>query len=149
MIDRAAVLELMEAPPVVYFATVDGREPRIRALENLRSPQRYPGSAGFCRGEGFTCYFSTSIASGKIREIRSNPAVAAYYCNPARSHGAMLSGQAEVVDDAELKRALWSDTWRIYWSGPDDPDYVVVRVRAEDVRGWWGTNPFVLPRSAW
>jgi len=149
MIDRNAVLELMDGSPVVFFATVEGHAPRIRALENLRRQDRYPEASHFCRGEGFTCYFSTSGASGKVREIRSNPSVAAYYCDPAQVHGATVSGEAEVLTDPGLKRALWSDAWGIYWKGWEDPDYVVVRLKARDIRGWWGTNPFTLERSDW
>ncbi|HEX9105833.1 MAG TPA: pyridoxamine 5'-phosphate oxidase family protein [Longimicrobiales bacterium] len=147
MTDRAAVLEMMEGCPVVYFATVDGTEPRIRALENLRRPDRYPELSGFCGEQGFTCYFTTSVASDKVRQLRANPAAAAYFCDPAHVHSAMVTGKAEVLDDPELRRRLWSDLWRIYWTGWDDPDYIVVRLTAEDVRGWWGTSAFALERS--
>lgn len=149
MTDRNAVLELMEGAPVVYFATVEGVQPWVRALENLRRPDRYPGPSRFCRDEGFTCYFTTSVASGKVRDMRSNPRVAAYYCDPSRVHGVTVSGDAEVLADPELKAALWSDDWRVYWSGPDDPDYVVVRVAPTAIRGWWGTSPFTLDRGDW
>ncbi len=141
MTTRESVLDLMTASAAVFLANTDGGAPRIRALENLR---RNPRSAEFCRAEGFTCYFATSAASGKVRELRANPAAAAYYCDPTQVHGVTISGRVEVLDDLELRRALWRDPWSIYWRGPEDPDYVVLRLVPDDVRGWWGTVPFAL-----
>jgi general stress protein 26 len=143
MIDRQSVLQLMNESEAVYLATVSGMGPRIRALVNLRRSDLYPGPSEFCRKDGFTVYFSTSKSSGKAREIRENPSVAAYYCDPRKVHGAMLSGQVEILTDPEVKRALWSDQWLIYWrGGVSDPDYVVLRLKPVEVTGWWGTVPF-------
>jgi general stress protein 26 len=144
MIDREAVLKLMEESAAVYLATADGADPRIRALVNLRRRDLYPGPSEFCRSQGGVVYLSTSGASGKVREIRANPQVAVYYCDPGSVHGISLSGRMEVLSDPELKRALWSDAWLIYWQGPDDPDYVVLRMKPTDARGWWGTQPFQI-----
>jgi general stress protein 26 len=142
IIDREAVLKLMDESAAVYLATVDGAVPRIRALVNLRRRDQYPGPSGFCRRQGGTVYLSTSGASSKVREIRANPAVAVYYCDPGSVHGISLSGRMEVLSDPALKRALWDDNWRIYWpTGPDDPDYVVLRMKPTGAAGWWGTRP--------
>ncbi len=141
MKDRA--LALMDGAAAVYLATAEGGRPRIRAMVNLRRRDLYPGAAAFCRGQGFTVYFSTSLASGKVREIRANPAVAVYYCDPEKFHGVMLAGEMEVLCDAGLKETLWSDDWRIYWpAGPGDPDYVVLRLKPARAEGWRGTAPF-------
>jgi len=144
MIDREAVLKLMEESAAVYLATVDGGDPRIRALVNLRRQDLYPGPSEFCRSQGGTVYLATSGACSKVREIRANPQVAVYYCDPSSVRGISLSGRMEVLSDPELKCALWSDAWRIYWQGPDDPDYVVLRMKPTGAVGWWGTQPFQL-----
>lgn len=144
MIDKDAFLKLMDESPAVYLATVDGRDPRIRALVNLRRRDLYPSASEFCRTQGGTVYLSTSAASSKVREIRANPQVAVYYCDPSSVHGISLSGRMEVLSDPNLKRALWSDDWRIYWEGPGDPDYVVLRMKPTGAVGWWGTEPFEI-----
>ena len=141
MIDREAVLALMEESAAVYLATVDGAVPRIRALVNLRRRDQFPGPSEFCRREGRTVYLSTSAASSKVREIRANPEATVYYCDPGSVRGISLSGRMEVLTDPGLKRALWSDSWRVYWAGPDDPDYVVLRMEPTGAEGWWGTGP--------
>lgn len=141
---HAEVLEMMNEAEAVYLATVSGGAPRIRALVNLRRRDRYPSACEFCRKEGFTSYFSTSGASGKVRDIRVDSCVAVYYSNPRRTRGVELRGRMEILTDPALKRALWRDEWGIYWRGADDPDYVVLRLKPSDAAGWWGTAPFRL-----
>ncbi len=140
---REEALALMDRSAAVYLATLDGARPRIRAMVNLRRADRYPGPAAFCRGQEFTVYFGTSAASGKVREIRANPAVSVYYCEPEEFHGLTLSGEMEILDDAGLKETLWDDGWRVYWpAGAQDPDYVVLRLKAARAEGWRGAAPF-------
>ncbi len=137
MVAREDVLALMSGADAVYLATVADGRPRVRALLNLRRADRYPGPSAFCRDAGFTCFVATSAASGKIRELRANPEVSFYYADPAQTHGVELRGRAEIETDPELKRSLWDESWRLFWSGPEDPDYVVVRLRPAEVTGWW------------
>jgi general stress protein 26 len=142
MIDRDAALEMMSEAEAVYLATVSDGAPRVRALVNLRRRDR--SSCDFCRREAFTSYFSTSAASGKVRDIRANSSVAVYYSNPDKTRGIELRGHMEIVSDQDLKKALWQDEWSIYWRGADDPDYVVLRLKPVHAAGWWGTAPFRL-----
>lgn len=145
MIDKESALGVMDQADAVYLATVSGASPRIRAMLNLRRQDLYPGAGEFCRKQGFTSYFATSIASGKVGEIRGNPAVAVYYCDPGKTRGIELSGHMEILTDPELKKALWQDRWLIYWpAGAGDPDYVVLRLEPTRATGWWGTTPFCL-----
>jgi general stress protein 26 len=143
MVGKRQVLELMDEAEAVYLATVGEKGPRIRALVNLRRRDLYPGPSEVCRTGNFSAFFSTSAASDKVREVRANPDVALYYCKPEQFHGVMLAGRMEILTDAALKRALWCDDWRIYWpGGADEPDYVVLRFKADEVTGWWGSTPF-------
>ena len=145
MIDKPHVLALMDATEVVYLATISEKGPRLRALVNLRRTDLYPGPSRTARADDFTVYLSTSRASDKVHEITADPRVSAYYSEPRNYRGVMLCGAAEVLDDPALKEALWSEDWRIYWpDGPANPDYVVVRLRPDEIRGWWGSEPFAI-----
>jgi len=145
MPDRNDVLKLMDGADAVFLATVGDDGPSIRALVNLRREDRYPDASRIARAAGFTVFLSTSLDSNKVRDIRADPRVALYYCDARSFHGATLSGRAEVVDDAELKKALWSWDWRIYYPrGPGDPNYAIVRITTETVTGWWSGRPFRL-----
>lgn len=143
MIGRAALLPLMDNAETVYLATVAGSAPRIRALENLRRADRYPGASDFCRAAGFTLYFATSRSSDKVREIRANPAVAVYYCIPPAYHGVMLTGTMEIVDDVNVRKALWQKEWDSFWpGGTDNPEYLVLRLAPTEASGWWYSETF-------
>lgn len=143
--DRREILTLMDAAEAVYLATIAAKGPRIRALVNLRRADLYPSPAKTARSDDGTVYLATSAASDKVAEMGANPAVAVYYCLPHRFHGVMIAGQAEILTDPALKDALWSEDWRVYWpDGACNPDYVVIRIRPEEIRGWQGTTPFML-----
>jgi len=145
MPDQQEVLKMMNGADAVYLATMSSGSPRIRALVNLRRPDLYPGPSQFCAQAGFTSYISTSRASGKVRDILSNPSVSVYYSDPSETRGIELRGRAELIDDEQIRRALWQDEWRIYWAaGCEDPDYVILRLTPSCATGWWGTEPFEL-----
>jgi general stress protein 26 len=145
MVDKNQVLTLMDESQMVYLATVGEAGPNIRALVNLRRQDAYPGPSRIARADGFTVYLATSGASGKVRDVRADPRVAVYYCDPNSYHGVTLKGRAEILTDPGLKRELWSEDWRIYWAGgAEDPDYVVLRVKTDAIEGWWGTAQFRL-----
>ena len=145
MTDKQHVLALMDAADAVYLATIAAQGPRLRALVNLRRADLYPVPSRTARTDDFTVYLSTSRASDKIAEITADPRVSVYYSEPQTYHGVMLCGIAEVLDDPALKAALWSEDWRIYWpDGAANPDYVVVRIRPDEIKGWWGSKPFEI-----
>lgn len=145
MVDKAQILSLMDKADAVYLATVSDKGPRIRALVNLRRSDLYPGSSKIARTDDFTVYLATSSASDKVKDIQCNPAVSLYYCEPKTFHGVTLNGKAEILEDPELKTALWSWDWRVYWPrGADDPDYIVVRVKPDEISGWWSGSAFTL-----
>ena len=88
-------------------------------------------------------YFSTNTSSHKLRQIKADPRVSVYYCNPGQFHGLMLSGDIEVIDDSALRQALWNEGWeRYYPGGPDDPDHTVLRLRPKRAMGWYNASRF-------
>lgn len=144
-IDRNDILDVMDRADAVYLATVDGSEPRIRAMVNHRRTDINPRASAFARAAGFGVYFCTSAASGKARELRANPAASAYFALPRESKGVMLAGYAEVLGEMAPKEALWDDRWRVYWpAGPSDPDCLILRLTPRSATGWWGSEPFYL-----
>ena len=145
MIDEGALLEIMDQADAVLLATVSGSAPRVRAMVNLRRKDLFPGPSACARDAGFDVYFCTSAASGKVRELRANPAAAAYFALPRLGRGVMISGVGEILESPDLKRALWDDSWRMYWpEGPSDPDCAVVKLAAATAAGWLGTEAFHL-----
>ncbi len=85
------------------------------------------------RGEcDFTLSFCTSLTSRKARHIAANPEVhltCGLLQPPDDSAYLQIAGRAEIRSDAATKTKYWLEGWRRYFSGPDDPDYVMVFVR--------------------
>ena len=79
------------------------------------------------RREGSTFWFATSLESGVADDIRS--VAQADITFQSNFVYASIFGEAEVVDDPELVRSLWNDSWAAWFPhGPTDPDLVLVKV---------------------
>ena len=143
---KKACVELMETADGAYLSTVgeDGY-PHTRFVFNLRNREQFPGQAPLFaqHRDDLTVYVSTNTSSSKICEIKADPRVSIYYCNPKRFRSVMLAGDIEIVDDSEVKKALWNDGWeRYYPAGVDDPDYTVLRLFPRRVAGWYESSRF-------
>ena len=80
----------------------------------------------------FTLNFCTSLASRKAGEIAARPEVHLTCGNlapPDDSAFLQIAGCAEIRADAATRTAYWQEGWRRYFTGPDDPDYIMVFVR--------------------
>lgn len=143
---KTASVKLMETSQAVYLTTLGpGGYPYTRAMLNLRNREQYPRQAHLFAGhrDDLLVYFSTNTSSQKLGQIRADPRVSAYYCNPGQFHGLMLSGDIEVVEDSALRHALWNDGWeRYYPGGPDDPDHTALLLRPRLAVGWYKARRF-------
>jgi len=143
---RQAQLKLMAEAEICYLTTLsrDGY-PYTRAVFNLRNKQEFPALVKiFAKHDNdFLTYFGTNTSSEKISQLKANPAVSVYCCQPKEFHGLMLSGDIEIVTDPEIKKQLWQDGWeRYYPTGPTDPDYTVLRLKPRLARGWYKSGKF-------
>jgi general stress protein 26/nucleoside-triphosphatase THEP1 len=137
-IDDAEIFRLgdVESPGAdTFWSLVDAVE---FPLLVTRGEDGYPQSRPMHlleREEG-TLWFSTSKASRKVRQIAEDPQVTVLFVDTHRFNYASLHGVAEIVDDSERGHRLWREEWRDDWpDGPEDPDYVLLRVIGE--RGFY------------
>ncbi len=143
---KKASVELIETTQAAYLTTMgpDGY-PHTRAMLNLRNREQYPNQVNLFaqHQDDLMIYFSTNTLSRKIREIKSNPRASVYYCHPEQFHGLTLIGDIEIVDDSEIRKALWNEGWeRYYPQGPDDPDHTVLRLYPKLATGWYQASRF-------
>jgi pyridoxamine 5'-phosphate oxidase len=143
---RQVSIKLMETAQAVYLTTngPDGY-PHTRAMLNLRNKRNYPDQVHLFdqHHEDMMILISTNTASSKLRQIQVDSRVCVYYCLPVEFHGIMLAGDIEIVDDAQLRHALWNEGWEQYYpSGPDDPDHTVLRLYPKYVEGWYQSRRF-------
>ncbi len=106
------------------LATLDGDAPRVRIVHPT--------------WEGEKLWFATGASSAKIRQLRANPNVDIQFQVGAPDFvHVMVRGKAEVVTDAAEKKRVWDvidyDLSAFWQGGPEDPEYVPVRIDPERV----------------
>jgi len=114
-------LALVERSGVLMLTTLDANGfPETRAMLALEH-------------EGLeTFWFSTNTSSHKVTQIRNSPKACVYLFDPDGFHGLSLVGRVEVLQDATAKERFWREGFeRYYPQGVTDPDYTVLRFRAE------------------
>lgn len=130
---RRGALALMESAEAAYLATMDATGgPRIRAMFNLRRKERFPALAPLFKKHetDFLVYFTTNTSSWKVAQAHQNSAVAVYYCIPEDFRGLELTGAIKVVEDMDIKKAVWQKGWELYYpGGVEDPDNAVLALR--------------------
>ena len=137
-------LELIESSKAVYLTTIDSEGyPITRAMFNLRNKEQFPEFSEFFANQDndFVIYISTNTSSSKIEHIKKNPKIAVYYCDPEDFKGVMFGGEAEIIDDFELKKTIWLDWWtRYYPEGLEDPDYSLFKLNPKNARFYHKLN---------
>jgi len=93
----------------------------------------YPtaSTATIARADGINWItFATGPDSNKAKRIAK--CNRASVCLASSEYNVTLVGTIDVVEDAETKRAMWSPEMEsIYWSGPDDPGFYVLKFNTE------------------
>ncbi|MCK9151980.1 pyridoxamine 5'-phosphate oxidase family protein [Methanobacterium alcaliphilum] len=84
--------------PVCYLATVDGDQPRVRAL-------------GFWFADETGFYFQIGDIKDMYGQMQANPKVEACFWQPDEHTGTMMrvAGEVEFVDDISLKKKVLED----------------------------------------
>lgn len=121
--NREKLWNLIDACDTAALITLGAEGfPRARTMECMRLPQVEE------------IWFTTDANEQKLKEIAQNAKVTVFYSLPDKSW-ATVSGQAERVDDPNLKNKLWHDDWEKYFpDGPASPDYVLIRIVPQSAR---------------
>ncbi len=138
---KEIALELFKKAQPAYLATIDENGlPQIRAVENIRNPEKFPHDAKILLeyDNDITPYISTNTSSKKIEQILENNSAAMYFCSPDEYKGIMLQGNIEIVNDPDLKKRIWQDSMlRYYPKGHTDPDFTILRLRPKYLKSWY------------
>src|SRR5690606_275638 len=81
-------------------------------------------------------WFATQRDSGKVEGIEADPRVYLGFTNGSGSEWASVNGRAQVIDDPEKRRGLWTPLWKNWFEGPDDPPIVLICVTPEEAEYW-------------
>lgn len=87
------------------------------------------------KAEGYrTIWFSTGNSGKKTSHFRKTPK--ASVCYYEENDSVTLVGDIEIVDDMEMKRALWGDWMLDFFKGVDDPEYALLKFTAKEATMW-------------
>ena len=95
-----------------------------------------PVSMDVLRHDGIReLWMTTDRRSRKVRHILSSSKAGISFVHEGDS--VSLTGNAEIVDDREVLRGFWRDSFKAYFPmGPDDPGYVLIRFRTSSAVFW-------------
>jgi len=73
--------------------------------------------------------FNTSLGRDSVKRIKK--CNRASVCINSSEYNITLVGTVEVLTDPDTKKDMWFPAMEGQWSGPDDPEYCVLRFTAE------------------
>jgi general stress protein 26 len=84
-----------------------------------------------------TFYTPTSIETHKAEEIQENPNVHLLVGYDGEGYGdpyLEVEGTATIQDDQGLKEKFWSEQMSHYFDGPNDPNYILLKIKPSLIR---------------
>lgn len=116
---------LIDKQSVSFISSVD--EDGFPNTKAMLPPRKREGIRVF--------YFTTNTSSLRTTQYRKNPNACIYFCDKRFFRGVMLKGAMEVIEDSEIKEAIWQDGDTMYYpKGVTDPDYCVLKFTATQGR---------------
>ena len=93
-------------------------------------------------------YFPTERTSAKVGELLADDHVFLGYVNG--SEWATVTGRGKIVDDKAKNKELWNPLWKNWFTGPDDPNMVLIAVTPELAEYWdSASRAIVLAKMAY
>lgn len=122
---KKMILSVLRGQKLICLATLSNKKPWVRFVVS--------------HNEGLTLYVSSYLSSRKIKEIRKNPAVHAVVAKDISSMKTayvQIAARARIRTDKSIRRKLWHPYMNKYYSGIDDPEYVVIEIRPQYIEYW-------------
>jgi len=129
--DAERVWELIDNIGICMLVSRDGADLRAR-----------PMAAYFDR-DTHLIYFLTDAESHKDEEIMRDPHVVLAFADTSDQKYLSVTGTAEVSNDRDRIRQLWSTPAKAWWDNPDDPSIRVLKVTPKDAQYWDGPGTVV------
>jgi len=128
-IDR--VWTLIHDIPVAMVVTREGQHMRAR-----------PMAVRPARDEG-AIEFLTDVDAPKAAEIRRDETICLALADNKRQKYVSIVGHAEIIDDRDRVKAIWSIYDKAFWPDKNDPRIRILRVTPESAEFWEGTGKIV------
>jgi general stress protein 26 len=122
---RQRVWDVIEEIGVCMLAAHDGE--RIRARPMARRLRFTNNNA---------IYFLTDAESPKSDQIEADSTVCLAFAAPEKGEYLSITGDARLLDDRPLIRALWRGADGAFWDGPEAPSLRALEVTPRDAQFW-------------
>ncbi|CAD7038726.1 general stress protein [Pseudorhizobium endolithicum] len=122
--DIAKVWELIDRIGFCMLATQDGRDIRSRPM------------SAYTKKNDNAIYFLTDLASHKDDEVARWPNVCLAFADTKGQKYVSVSGSAEISNDRELIREIWSTPAKAWWESAEDPSIRVLKITPSFAEYW-------------
>ncbi|MDF2961374.1 MAG: ral stress protein [Paenibacillus sp.] len=115
------IVEVLGKNKVCSFATIEGNKPKVRYMALFH--------------EGMTIYLATNRQTHKVEELEHNPNVHILlgYEGSWSAEFLQIQGTGRVTKDEMLRKKVWREEFKMWFKGPDDPNYVILEITPEQV----------------
>jgi len=131
---KSKILAILKQPGLAALATIDANgKPWVRYVI-------------VATASDMTIRCATFMQSRKAQHIKANPEVHIAAGVPdmaSHNNYLQIQGKAEIVTDQAEKNALWDESLREYFNGPEDPNYGIVVIKPYRIELWNGIQPEV------
>jgi uncharacterized pyridoxamine 5'-phosphate oxidase family protein len=101
---KEQIFEFINKNPVIFLATVEGSEPRVRGMMLYKADE-----------SGIV--FHTASDKDVCRQIQINPSVQMCFFDPAKNVQIRVRGTLEMLDDVNLKEEITNHPSRAFMQG--------------------------------
>ena len=120
---KKAALKILKESSVGTMATIQQNKPHTRYMTFF--------------SDEFTLYTATSKQTQKVDELEANPHTHILIGYDGEGFGddfLEIEGTVTISDDESLKEKIWNEHMKPWFSGPEDPDLVILKVEPVTIR---------------
>jgi general stress protein 26 len=85
----------------------------------------------------FTLYTATSKKTDKVEELEQNPHTHILIGYEGEGFGDVyleIMGTVTISDEESMKEKVWNEHMKPYFTGPDDPELVILKITPDSMR---------------
>lgn len=112
------------------------KESLVGTMATVQQNKPYSRYMTFINDE-FTLYTATSRQTQKVDELEVNPYTHILIGYEGKGMGdeyLEIEGRVYISDDASIKEKVWNKHMKSWFSGPDDPDLVILKISPDSIR---------------
>lgn len=111
----------------------DHRTGILSSVENNKPHSRYMTFYS----EDLTLYTPTKLDTEKVEEVEKNPSVSVllgYEEKGMNDAYVEITGNSTINQSQTLKSKYWDESFKKWFEGPEDPNYVFLEINPESIR---------------